>query len=36
VHGHHLQRVLAFARLVLARLERGVGQKRRERIDRLP
>ena len=35
VHAHHLQRFLPFARLVLASLERGVGKKRGERVDRL-
>jgi hypothetical protein len=36
VHGHQLQRVLAFAGLVLARLQRGVGEEGGERIHLLP
>src|SRR5438105_2754644 len=35
MHGHHLQRIGAFARLVFARLERRVGQERGERVGRL-
>ena len=35
VHAHHLQRLLPLARLVLARLERRMGEERGERVDRL-
>ena len=34
MYGHQLQRVLPFAGLVLARLERGVRQERRQGVDR--